>query len=52
MQESWEGLRGGPGRKAYSLGKVTLPVTFGTPANYRMEKIGRASCRERVCQYV
>ena len=28
-----------PGRKAYSLGKVTLPVTFGTPANFRTEKI-------------
>jgi hypothetical protein len=28
-----------PGRKAYSLGKVTLPVTFGTPENFRTEKI-------------
>jgi hypothetical protein len=28
-----------PGRKAYSLGKVFLPVTFGTPANFRTEKI-------------
>src|SRR3954447_20587293 len=27
------------GRKAYSLGKVFLPVTFGTPANFRTEKI-------------
>jgi hypothetical protein len=27
------------GRKAYSMGKVTLLVTFGTPANYRTEKI-------------
>src|SRR3954467_2908189 len=28
-----------PGRKAYSLDKVFLPVTFGTPANFRTEKI-------------
>ena len=28
-----------PGRKAYSLGKVALPVTFGMPANFRTEKI-------------
>ena len=28
-----------PGRKAYPIGKVALPVTFGTPANYRTERI-------------
>src|SRR3954466_7497938 len=28
-----------PGRKAYPIGKVTLPVTFGTPANFRTERI-------------
>src|SRR4051794_567814 len=28
-----------PGCKAYSLGKVFLPVTFGTPANFRTGKI-------------
>jgi hypothetical protein len=28
-----------PGRKAFPIGKVTLPVTFGTPANYRTEWI-------------
>ena len=28
-----------PGRKAYPIKKVTLPVTFGTPANYRTERI-------------
>jgi hypothetical protein len=28
-----------PGRKAYSIGKVTLPVTFGTLANFRTERI-------------
>jgi hypothetical protein len=28
-----------PGHKAYPLGKVTLLVTFGTPANFRTERI-------------
>jgi hypothetical protein len=28
-----------PGRKAYPIGKVSLPVTFGTPSNYRTERI-------------
>ncbi|XP_071683385.1 uncharacterized protein [Lolium perenne] len=28
-----------PGRKAFPIGKVTLPVTFGTPTNYRTEWI-------------
>jgi hypothetical protein len=28
-----------PGRKAYPIGKVALPVTFGTPANFRTERI-------------
>ena len=28
-----------PGHKAYSLGKVALPLTFGTPANFCTEKI-------------
>jgi hypothetical protein len=28
-----------PGRKAYLIGKVTLPVTFGMPANFRIEWI-------------
>ncbi|KAK1649430.1 hypothetical protein QYE76_067235 [Lolium multiflorum] len=28
-----------PGRKAFPIGKVTLPVTFGTPVNYRTERI-------------
>ena len=28
-----------PGRKAYPIGKVTLPVTFSTPANFRTERI-------------
>src|SRR3954466_11390113 len=28
-----------PGRKAYPIGKVTLPVTFGSPANFRTERI-------------
>src|SRR3954467_7521974 len=28
-----------PGRKAYPIGKVTLPVTFGTPANFHTERI-------------
>jgi hypothetical protein len=28
-----------PGRKAFPIGKVTLPLTFGTPQNYRTEKI-------------
>ncbi|XP_071674379.1 uncharacterized protein [Lolium perenne] len=28
-----------PGRKAFPIGKVTLPVTFGTPVNYRTEQI-------------
>ena len=28
-----------PGRKAYLISKVTLPVTFGTPANFRTERI-------------
>ncbi|XP_071680158.1 uncharacterized protein [Lolium perenne] len=28
-----------PGRKAFPIGKVTLLVTFGTPANYRTERI-------------
>ena len=28
-----------PHRKAYPIGKVTLPVTFGTPANFRTERI-------------
>jgi hypothetical protein len=27
------------GRKTFPIGKVTLPVTFGTPQNYRTEKI-------------
>ena len=27
-----------PGRKAYPIGKVTLPVTFGTPTNFRTER--------------
>src|SRR3954465_2909274 len=27
-----------PGRKAYLIGKVTLPVTLGTPANFRTER--------------
>ena len=28
-----------PGRKAFPIGKVTLPVTFDTLANYRTERI-------------
>ena len=28
-----------PGRKAYPLGKVALRVTFGSPSNFRTEKI-------------
>ncbi|KAK1668472.1 hypothetical protein QYE76_056631 [Lolium multiflorum] len=28
-----------PGQKAFPIGKVTLPVTFGTPLNYRTERI-------------
>src|SRR3954467_10371542 len=28
-----------PGRKAYPIVKVTLPVTFGTTANFRTERI-------------
>jgi hypothetical protein len=28
-----------PGRKAFPTSKVTLPVTFGTPTNYRTEWI-------------
>nr|XP_051197464.1 uncharacterized protein LOC127310874 [Lolium perenne] len=28
-----------PGRKAVPIGKVTLPVTFGMPTNYRTERI-------------
>src|SRR4051812_4210981 len=28
-----------PGRKVYPIGKVTLPVTFGTPANFHTERI-------------
>ncbi|XP_051190522.1 uncharacterized protein [Lolium perenne] len=28
-----------PGRKAFPIGKVTLPVTFVTPAKYRTERI-------------
>jgi hypothetical protein len=28
-----------PGCKAFPIGKVTLLVTFGTPENYRTEKI-------------
>ncbi|XP_071680373.1 uncharacterized protein [Lolium perenne] len=28
-----------PERKACPIGKITLPVTFGTPANYRTERI-------------
>jgi hypothetical protein len=28
-----------PGRKAFSIGKVTLPVTFDMPSNFRMEWI-------------
>ncbi|KAK1693323.1 hypothetical protein QYE76_010020 [Lolium multiflorum] len=28
-----------PGRKAFPIGKVTLPVTFGTHVNYRTERI-------------
>jgi hypothetical protein len=28
-----------PGRKAHPIGKVTLPITFGTPTNYRTERI-------------
>ena len=28
-----------PGRKAYSLGKVFVQLTFGTPENFRTEKI-------------
>src|SRR4051812_40320034 len=28
-----------PGRKAYLIGKVILPVTFGTPANFRTERL-------------
>jgi hypothetical protein len=28
-----------PGHKAFPIGKVTLSVTFGTPNNYRTEKI-------------
>lgn len=28
-----------PGRKAYPIGKVALPVTFGTPENFRTERI-------------
>src|SRR4051812_7056930 len=28
-----------PGQKAYPIGKVTLLVTFGTPANFRTERI-------------
>src|SRR4051812_18419843 len=27
------------GQKAYPIGKVTLPVTFGTPANFHTERI-------------
>ena len=28
-----------PGRKACPIGKLTLPVTFGTPMNYRTKRI-------------
>ncbi|XP_051216232.1 uncharacterized protein [Lolium perenne] len=28
-----------PGRKAFPIGKVTQPVTFGTPVNYHTERI-------------
>jgi hypothetical protein len=28
-----------PGRNAYPIGKITLPVTFGTPQNFRTERI-------------
>nr|XP_051212164.1 uncharacterized protein LOC127329744 [Lolium perenne] len=28
-----------PRRKAFPIGKITLPVTFDTPANYRTERI-------------
>jgi hypothetical protein len=28
-----------PSRKAFPTGKVTLPVTFSTPRNYRTEKM-------------
>ena len=28
-----------PGRKAYPIGKVMLPVTFGSPSNYYTEMI-------------
>ncbi|CAN6362730.1 unnamed protein product [Urochloa humidicola] len=28
-----------PGKASYPVGRVTLPVTFGTPANYRTEYI-------------
>ena len=28
-----------PGRKAYPIGKVMLPVTFGTPDNFHTERI-------------
>jgi hypothetical protein len=28
-----------PSRKAFPIGKITLSVTFGTPANYRTERI-------------
>nr|XP_051215918.1 uncharacterized protein LOC127333572 [Lolium perenne] len=28
-----------PGHKAFPIGKVTLPVTFGTPVNYHTERI-------------
>jgi hypothetical protein len=28
-----------PGNKAYPIGRVTLPVTFGSPSNFRTEKV-------------
>src|SRR3546814_12432168 len=30
----------------------TTSVIYGDPRIYGLQKIGRASCRERVCQYV
>src|SRR3546814_19713128 len=37
---------------AAELAEVERRVTAELPANHGAEEIGRASCRERVCQYV
>src|SRR3546814_4756212 len=46
------GLRGIKVFEADDLAAAAQPPVGGKPCDRRFEQIGRASCRERVCQYV